>query len=331
MSSKGIWRDWRRRAAPAAMHREGGIDDELMFHFRSLVDENLAQGMSADAAWRAAQDRFGSLRHYSDECRRVLTGAHPMLQRFSTVGLVVLSLVVGWLLVEVRSLRQAAAMTPLQIAQKNGADATAKGEAASKQNDLSGTVVDHKGTPVPDAHVLVILKTWPNDRYRQQDFASKTDKEGQFRFAKLVPADGQRAVHLAVVKEGYALKSTYDLKKAGEKMTTDNLKLQLDDAAPVTLVVRDARGGAAAKAGVIPFRRKTAGGEEHLLYFQAAKPIEITADAEGRIRLGYFQRGDQAEVYIRLPGKEWEQHPVAISEKGDVEVTSKDVAGAKGR
>jgi hypothetical protein len=61
----------------------------------------------------------------------------------------------------------------------------------------------------------------------------------------------------------YALKSKYELKKAGESLESDTLKLQLDDAEPMTLVVRDSRGRAAAKAHVIPFNRKTVGGEEH--------------------------------------------------------------------
>jgi hypothetical protein len=325
-------RRWLR--TPAAGQDEASIDDELMFHFRSLVDENRARGMSDDDAWRAAQDRFGSLKHYSDECRRVVLGVHPMLQNFSTAGVLVLALVVCWLFTEVRSLRQAAATPPArsddapQLAQKTD-DAGKAGQAAAKTKacDLAGTVVDREGKPLADVHVVVILKTWPNNRYRQQDFAEKTDKEGQFRFKDLVPTQGQRAVQLALVKEGYALKSMYELKKPGEPFESDALNMRLDDAAPMKLTVRDARGRAAAKAQVIPFQRRTSAGEEHGVYFQAAKPIQAVADAEGRVPAGFFQRGDQAKIYVRLPGKEWEELSVAIPQEGDtIEVMSAEVA-----
>jgi hypothetical protein len=324
----------RLLTAPAGKQEVGSIDDELMFHFRSLVDENRAQGMSDDDAWRAAQNRFGSLKHYSDECRRIVLGVHPMLQKFSTAGVFVLALIVCWLFIEVRSLRQAGATPPaqsqstIQLAQKT--DTGKAGKEATKSRDLAGAAIDRAGKPLADVHVLVILKTWPNNRYQQQDFAAKTDREGRFRFKNLIPTEGQRAVHLALVKEGYCLKSMYELKKAGEPLETDALKLQLDEAAAMKLTVRDASGRPAAKAHVIPFQRKTADGEEHGVYFQAAKPIEAVADAEGRVSAGFFQQGDQAEVYVQLPGMEWEQLSVAIPEQGDViEVTSTQVADAK--
>ncbi|HWB11107.1 MAG TPA: permease prefix domain 1-containing protein [Pirellulales bacterium] len=333
MSWSKLWCAGRRWLTARVDGQEQTIDEELMFHFRLLVDENRARGMSDDDAWRAAQNRFGSIKHYSDECRRVVLGVHPMLQNLSTAGVLVLALVVCWLFTEVRSLRQAAATPPARpqqtarLAQKTGDTAKAGREAAAKKlHDVAGTVVDHDGKPLADVHVLVILKTWPNNRYRQQDFADKTDKEGRFQFKNLVPAAGQRAVHLALVKEGYALKSTYELKKAGEPLETDALKLQLDDAVPMKLTVRDAKGRPAAKAQVMPFQRKTAAGEEHGVYFQAAEPIQAVADAQGQIPAGFFQRGDQAEIYVRLPGKEWEQLSVTIPQEGDsIEVTSAEV------
>lgn len=326
MSWSNICHSWFRLPATAnIVHGEAGIDDELMFHFRSLVDENLAQGMSLDAAWQAAQDRFGSLRSYSHECRLAVLGVHPMLQRVSAAGLVVLSLLVAWLFLEVRSLRQAHAAPPatphgqLRLAQKPA------GKEAKPQKDtvdLAGTITDRKGKPLADVHVLVILKTWPNNRYRQEDFAAKTDSKGKFRLAGLVPKSGQRAIQLAAVKDGYALKSLYELRKAGETLASDSLKLELDDAVPLTLTVRDAQGKPVAKAQVIPFNR-TAGDEEHGVYFQAAKPIAAVTDEKGQVPVSVFRRGDKAEVYIALPGKDWEQFPVVIPETGDeIEITS---------
>lgn len=321
MSWTDFWLLWRRRPRPA----ESNIDDELMFHFRALVDEHLSQGMSADAAWRAAQDRFGSLKRYSEECHRVVSGADPMLQSVSTAGLVVLTLLVAWLFVEVRSLRQAHAAPPA-AAQKETTRQPASGKkSASTQNDLAGTITDRHGKPLADVHVLVILKTWPNNRYRQEDFAGKTDKQGRFRFAKLVPAAGQRAIQLAAVRDGYALTSLYELKKDGEALESDAFKLTLDEAVPLTVTVRDAQGKAAAKARVIPFSRQTTDGQQHVVYFQAAKPIEVVADEEGRVRVHVFRRGDKAGLYVQLPGKDWEQLPFTVPEAGEtVEITTNE-------
>ncbi|REK11211.1 MAG: hypothetical protein DWQ37_14875 [Planctomycetota bacterium] len=69
------------------------IDDELTFHLRALVDENVARGMPLDEAWDDAQRRFGSLSHYSNECHRatprgfLVTGALAGLEAGATVKL----------------------------------------------------------------------------------------------------------------------------------------------------------------------------------------------------------------------------------------------------
>jgi hypothetical protein len=66
------------------------------------------------------------------------------------------------------------------------------------------------------------------------------------------------------------------------------------------------------------------------VYFQAAKPIEMLADAEGRVDAAFFRRGDQAQIYIALPGKDWKQYPVAIPENGDtIEITTSEAADDK--
>lgn len=44
------------------------VREELMFHFRELVQEQLASGKSFDAAWDTAQARFGSLARYESDC-----------------------------------------------------------------------------------------------------------------------------------------------------------------------------------------------------------------------------------------------------------------------
>lgn len=241
-----------------------------------------------------------------------------MLQSVSTAGLVALTLLVAWLFVEVRSLRQAHAAPPAAAGQRQTVQKPASGKkSAGPQRDLAGAITDSQGKPLADVHVLVILKTWPNNRYRQEDFAGKTDKQGRFCFDKLVPAAGQRAIQLAAVKDGYALTSLYELKKDGEAFESDALKVELAEAVPLTVAVRDAQGRPAAKARVIPLSRQAADGEQHSVYLQAAKPIEVVVDDGGRVRVHVFRRGDKAELCVQLPGKDWEQLPLTVPETGE--------------
>ena len=47
------------------------IRDELMFHFRQLVCERIAQGASFDEAWELAEQQFGPLRQIEIQCQKV--------------------------------------------------------------------------------------------------------------------------------------------------------------------------------------------------------------------------------------------------------------------
>ena len=312
MSWSNLGQVSRRWFAPPASESEESIDEELMFHLRSLIDENLDKGMPADTAWREAQLRFGSLRRYADKCSRAVQRSRATLQKVSAVGLLVLILFVGWVAIEVRALRQTQLLVYTNVQQQD------------ERTDLEGVVVDRSGKPLPDANVLVVLKTWPGGRYWQEDFAASSDGEGRFRLAKLLPTSGQREVLVAAVKDGHALTSTYHAKRAGEPLAIEPIVLKLDDAADVTIIVRDRGGKPVAHAGVVPTFRRTSGGEEHLVYLQAAEPIRIDSDDSGRVPLGCFQRGDEAEVWIQVPGGEWERRAITVPSDGEAITVSSD-------
>ncbi len=80
------------------------IDEELLFHFHALVDENLASGMSSDDAWKKAQQRFGSMDRYAKETWRIDMGTKLLVQRMAIGGMVVLFFLCGWLWIEVERL-----------------------------------------------------------------------------------------------------------------------------------------------------------------------------------------------------------------------------------
>ena len=93
--------------------------------------------------------------------------------------------------------------------------------------------------------------------------------------------------------------------------------LQCDDASQITFVVEDVRGHPVANARVAPHSRRSSSGASHLIYFQASGPFQISSDAAGRVGMGCFERGDAAEIYVQLPGKDWELHTIAIPHEGD--------------
>jgi hypothetical protein len=295
------WRRDPRRVEPGA---EDPIDDELMFHFRALVSDNLSKGVSFDAAWHEAQGRFGSLARYADACRRAsVTGRR--WRAVLALGLAVLTLAVGWLVVD-RWIR-------------------------FDRTDLAGTVLDQSGNPIDGAHVLVILKTWPDGAYRQQAFATTSHADGRFRIPRLVPVEGQRAVQLAVVKDGYALASNYQLMKQGAPPVSDGFTLQLPKAPRITLVVLDETGAPVAHARVVPAERQTSDGQDHVVYFQAAQPVRSEADAHGRLALAWFERGDRAEIYVQRPGRDWELRAIDIPREGNtVMVPTSAASGVEG-
>ncbi len=325
----GGWgRGWE---LPSSADAEKAIDDELMFHLRSLVDDNLAQGLPLDAAWQQAQVRFGSLHHYSAACRSITFKDQIMLQKLSAIAVVALTLLVGWLLLEVRSLEQhitridakgreavLIAQTPPVAAVK---EVTSQATLAG-QGDVSGRVLDRHDEPLAGANVLVIVKTWPGGRYRQEAFAAVSDAEGGFRLPRLIPREGQYAVQAAAIKDGYTLTSIYQLVEEGSRTTVEPVTLHCNPASRITLIVHDGAGRPVANAQVFPAARHSSGGEEHLVYFQASEPIQIASDLQGRVGLGCFERGDQAEICVRLPGQDWHNHTISIPSEGDFVVVS---------
>ena len=108
MSWTSILPGWLRSAnEPLTASGEDEIDEELMFHLRSLVEDNLAKGMSFDDAWRNAQERFGSLRRYARACRRASPARRLIFQVIPALGfLIVVGLFVGSLMVELQRARR---------------------------------------------------------------------------------------------------------------------------------------------------------------------------------------------------------------------------------
>lgn len=302
-------RDCTRRAFLSRGPSEQEVHDELLFHVHALVEDNLVAGMSKQDAWDDAQRRFGSLPAYVAACRP----GHGLAR--ATMVVLVAALVascglLAWAWDRIGTLRDELAHVR---------QATVE---SVRQNTLSGKVLDAAGKPLVQADVLVIVKTWPDGRYRQQAFAAHSDRKGRFALTYDIPRTGPYAVQLAAVKQGYAFESTYQLKQQADQ-PLDAIELRLASAARCALIVRDELGQPIAGARVVPSVRHTAEGEKHGIYFQANAPVQTRANAAGRTPLDVFRGGERAQIYVQVPGSDWQQHTIDIpTDGGDIAVST---------
>ncbi|HEX2475433.1 MAG TPA: permease prefix domain 1-containing protein, partial [Lacipirellulaceae bacterium] len=157
---------YRYLRAPAARSAEefgNEIEEEITFHIAQRAGEYMSSGMSAEEARHKALERFGNASRYAAQCHlatiRGLATWHR-LHLAMTVGLI---LAVAWLWFRstgrgMGSLAEFAQLPP--------------GIASMLDNDWTGDVrgrlVDERGRPVTSAHVLVVVKTWPDQSYFQR-------------------------------------------------------------------------------------------------------------------------------------------------------------------
>lgn len=304
------------------------VGDELMFHFRKLVDEKLAEGLSFDAAWEKAEEQFGPMRRYDYECRSSQLVQRLKWRVLAALAIVVLVSIGGWSVFEshrqgeqgeVRSLREEVAwLRHEQEARSAEAGLAGPARRIAGGFDLTGTILDNSDHPLEQATVLIIRKTWPGGGYRQEAFTATTNDEGRFTLTEFVPADDQYGIQVAVLKEGFAFQSAYQLKDRKPIERPDPIVLRLERASQITLVVRDGSGRPIANAGVIPSSRTPPGGKDQFIYFYGSEQVQKTTDAEGRVNLNYFLTGDQAMVYLHLPGDQWDRREFEVS--GDNQV-----------
>jgi hypothetical protein len=327
------WIDfWRRTARPAQPKApataDGDVNDELMFHFRALLNEKLAAGLTFDAAWEEAERQFGPMRRYENECHALqlekrlngrMAGGLAMVLLLPLVGWFAFEVPAGRLNNEVHLLRQ-----DLQALRQEQNQRLARfrvdgdGGDPAEAVDLTGVVHGEDNRPLADATVLVILKTWPGGVYQQEAFTAKTGKEGGFKLPGLIPAANRYAILVAALKEGFAFKSVYQLKETKPIEKPDAITLRLERASQVTLVVRDGSGRPIPNAHVTPSARNSLLGESHLIYFQGSEPAHRMTDAEGRVSLDCFLTGDRAEVYLRLPGDDWGSREFDVADDNSV-------------
>ncbi|MEO1495768.1 MAG: permease prefix domain 1-containing protein [Planctomycetota bacterium] len=338
---------------------EDEVRAELAFHLDALADEQTRRGIAADEAERQAAARFGDFNKYVRQCRQVKQGDAPMLKRFQTVAMVVLTVFVGLMgwqqwklanyyqgtqlqligvqnrlsnisdtLVQLKPVQAAVALeAPIQGGGpdsnqltpplftghlERSSDAYSNSFAQAKRQapkaDLTGVVTSDNGEPIADADVLLIIKTWPNNRFRQGDKAVNTNADGRFTLKRTVPLDGQYGVNAAVVAPGHAIASSYVLVEdpAGEE--PESIDFELTASTAVTLRLTNRGGEPLPRTFVTPSARNDSENEDHLVYFQGSKPAWRRTDETGTVEIDWFAAGDFGKVSVKPRGGDWQEH-----------------------
>ena len=166
--------------------------------------------------------------------------------------------------------------------------------ATAQSITVQGRLVDDQGSPVADATILAIQKTWPNNRYRQRALRTTTDQQGNFEFARFAQSGKQYAFLLTVVSDEWLMTSVYRVVRDGAQQ--DRVTLETAPAEPVSLSFRDASGKPVSSARALPTRLTTKDGVEHLSYSQQIRASGVAADENGDVRFGAWKPGEKAAI-----------------------------------
>ena len=273
------------------------IRDEISFHLSETAARQVEQGIPVDEACRSAMTRFGDVDGVVRECAADSLATHSRWHRRHLALTVVL--VIGAAILGAWSYRVLNA--PPWIG----------------DGDLVGQVVDELGKPVAGAHVLAVVKTWPQQAFRQLAYTAITGDDGMYRIDNVYPLDEKYAVQIAVIADERLLKSNYIDLRDGQ---LDPLNFKLQSTTPLAVRFESSDGRPMMGVHVFPCSRTDVNGQEHLVYFCSAGPIVEESDAEGRVTLPYFSPGDRAALYVRPPDGDWSTHETSIDASGEVVV-----------
>lgn len=305
---KTFLRYLRAPVARTAAQFGDDIEAEIAFHIAERTSENLAAGMNEEEAQRKALQQFGDISRVAAECQQESLAGLAAWHRMHMLATVTLAVFVGVLWF--RSLMPGGG---------NGSQKTQlpPGLAAMLDHDWSGDVtgqvLDDRGNPIGNAHLLVVVKTWPDESYFQRAYVAISDADGRFSVENVYPLNERYAVQVAAVAEDHVLQSSYHRRVKG---ALDPLTFELPTSVGFELIVESEAGLTLEGVEVLPHGRVEADGDEHIVYFDSAQPIVRITGADGRVPLPYFRPGEKVTLMLRVPQGDWKSYEIIAPAQG---------------
>ncbi len=300
----------RTPVAQSAEEFGDAIEEEIAFHVEARTREYIKNGMPEKDASRAALKRFGDTSQVAAECHAAAIGGLILWHRLHLTMTATLAVALGWLWFAsaqtIEDQPELASPLPPGIASMLDNDWT---------GDVTGQILDEQGRPIEEAHVLVVVKTWPDQSYFQRAYAGVSDRHGKFVIQDVHPVNERYEVQIAAVAKGRALKSSYHSATAG---TLEPVVLELPPSSGFAVQVESEQGVKLTDVEVLPHGRVEASGTEHFVYFDSAQSLVSRTDDDGRAELPYFQPGDTANFLLRASKGEWKSHDVKVPAVGEI-------------
>lgn len=314
------------------------INDELEFHIQCRIDDLIEEGLTREAATAQAHADFGSTEAIRKQCEQISFGGPRLFAALSAIALTVLVSAVCWLSYQLVLVKNQNAEMVKRLSSVEAPTALVAAPAQKNLNDLTGTVTGPDG-PVADAKVLLVFKSWPNNRYQQKTLATTTDDKGKFVFDDLYATNMQTAYLVSIVKDGLTLESKYWIHKSRRKVKP--VRIRLKEAVDKVLTVRDPSGNLLPNTQVFLQSRNLApnGESGDFIYPQSGKDILQTTDADGKVSMGYFLAGDKAKITaivedqnvdIEFKANDQREQSVGGKVKGDKDDVTGTVIGRDG-
>jgi uncharacterized GH25 family protein len=314
---------WFRTGDPRPSDEiEDDVRAELEFHLYELADELQQHGHPPSEARRLAAERFGNVDAYVRECQRIKKGDQIVLQRIlvaTSLALVVFVGLLAWRMFALSADQQdlIAQLQQTQAELANLREPQRENVLPAPTAAVTGRVFTEEGEPIANAHVLAIYKTWPYGRCQQQSYHTTTSESGEFTLPEDLPTSGKHALQLAVVADGYAFESLYELNPAAGLKQLSPFEFRLSEATPLRIQVLDTDGKGVANAEVFLQDRRAAGGAKHGIYFQGSEVVHQRTNADGYATLVTSSDGDRVIMLARGPGQDWQQFDAEVREAAE--------------
>lgn len=288
------------------------VQEEIQFHLASKVADLQGMGASPQDAANTALEQFGDVRTVLRQCcdessagQIILHRSHMLLTALLMIATTTFSLKM-W------------SASAKDDAPKNSVTQLPTGVQSTYDGDVAGIVVDELGKALPNANVMVAVKWWPANGFRQQCYMVTTDKSGEFSVRNAFPSSAEHEVQIAAMADGHLLTSRYI---SDENQVLDALRMEVPSVSnEFALEFKSANGTPMSGVAAFPHQRTDTSGVGHTVYFQSADKIIRESDQAGRMQFSNFRPGDRAVVFVRFPNEDWQQRELVVPENESIVV-----------